>query len=64
MKRDDFIRCVDVKGNEYNILDINVLEETGNWTAGLFRKPTFSTSPDGRKHTMPLWKYPTIRHVC
>jgi len=29
MKRDDFIRCVDVKGNEYNILDINVLEETG-----------------------------------
>ena len=29
MKRDDFIRRINVNGSEYNILDINVLEETG-----------------------------------
>jgi aconitate hydratase len=29
MERDDFIRRINVKDSEYNILDINILEETG-----------------------------------
>ena len=29
MERDDFTRRINVKGSEYNIMDINILEETG-----------------------------------